>query len=322
MENASPKSYLMIIIFILSSYGMEETQTSGTDLEEINTEDELATDTSNWSDKERKKLQHMTEFHQEYQRVFGDRASLRTIIRKRMAHMNPPIPSSVCKEEMQDAESNEVIVEYITDSKGNKVKKLKPLFIKSEPNKTYVHHIPSDDELPSVPEEKFNQKREITIDSYSESVSSDDEASDDRTITAESDSSEAQEFEDTPYSIETKATDIEATLNQIASGLQSAANGYLALASHLPNLSPYELPQTIAQILPPPINIPMPIRKALATDGENKTIHYLIHGDYELNNMSWNQLQQKYKVSHDTVYTALKGKRRPGGLQYHARRRS
>ena len=54
----------------------EETQTSGTDLEEINTEDELATDTSNWSDKERKKLQHMTEFHQEYQRVFGNRASV------------------------------------------------------------------------------------------------------------------------------------------------------------------------------------------------------------------------------------------------------
>ena len=136
----------------------EETQSSGTDLEEINTEDELATDISNWSDKEHKKLQHMTEFHQEYQRVFGDRASLHTIIRKRMAHMNPPIPSSVCKEEMQDAESNEVIIEYITDSKGNKVKKLKPLFIKSEPNKTYVHHVSSDDELPTVPEENFNQK--------------------------------------------------------------------------------------------------------------------------------------------------------------------
>ena len=152
--------------------------------------------------------------------------------------MNPPIPSSVCKEEMQDAESNEVIVEFITDSKGNRVKRLKPLFIKSEPNKTYIQHVRSDDELPSVPDENFNQKCEIAIDSYSESVSSDDEASDDRTITADSDSSEAQEFEDIQYPIETKATDIEATLNQIVSGLQSAANGYLTLASHLPNLSP------------------------------------------------------------------------------------
>ena len=286
----------------------EETQTSGTDLEEINTEDELTTDISNWSDQEHKKLQHMTEFHKEYQRVFGNKVSLHTIIRKRISHMNPPIPSSVCKEEMQDAESNEVVVEYITDSKGNRVKRFKPLFIKSEPNKTYIQHIPSDDDLPSVPEEKFNQKCEITIDSYSESVSSDDEVRDNRTITADRDSSEVQEFEDIQYQVETKATEIEATLNQIASGLQSAADGYLALASHLPNLSPYELPQTIAQIPPLPINVPMPIRKALAMDAENKTIHYLLHGDYELNNLSWNQLQHKYKVSCDTVYTALKGK--------------
>ena len=137
----------------------EEIQTSSsTDLDEINTEDELTTDTSNWSTQERKKLQHMTAFHEEYQQVFGSRASLRTIIRKRISHMNPPIPSSVCKEEMQDAETNEVIVEFITDSKGNRVKRLKPLFIKSEPNKTYVQHLPSDDELPPVPEEKFYQK--------------------------------------------------------------------------------------------------------------------------------------------------------------------
>ena len=285
-----------------------------------NTEDELATNISTWSDKERKKLQHMTGFHQEYQRVFGNRASLHTIIRKRISHMNPPIPSLVCKEEMQDVESNEVIVEFITDSKGNRVKRLKPLFIKSEPNKTYIQHVSSDDELPHIPEEKFNQTHEITVDSFSETVSSDNE-SDDRTITADSDSSEAQDFEDIPYQVETKTTDIKATLNQIASGLQSTANGYLALASQLPNLSPYELPQTIAQIPPPPIDIPMAIRKALAIDGESKTIHYLIRGDYELNNLSWNQLQYKYKVSRDTVYTALKGKQRPGGLQYHQKKK-
>ena len=239
----------------------EYTQTSDTDLEEINTEDEMATDTSKWSEKEQKNLQHMTEFHEEYQSVFGNKASLHTIIRKRIAHMNPPIPSSVCKEEMQDAniDTNEVIIEYITDAHGNKVKKLKPLFIKSELNKVYVQHIPSDDELPAILESNFIQKCEITVDSYSESISSDEESSDNRTITADSDSSEAQDFKDTPCKLETSATEIEATLNQIATGLQSAANGYLALASHLPNLSPYELPQIVAQIPPPPMNIPMPI---------------------------------------------------------------
>ena len=135
-----------------------------------------------------------------------------------------------------------------------------------------------------MPEDKFTQKREITIDSYSESVSSDDEASDDRTVTADSDSSAAQSFEDTPYKLETDAADIEATLNQIASGLQSAVEGYLALASHLPKLTRYELPQMIAQIPPPPMNAPMPIQKALSTEEENKIIHYLMCGEYELTN--------------------------------------
>ena len=81
----------------------EDTQTSGTDLEEINMEDEMNMGISKWSDKERKKIQHMKEFNKEYQRVFGDQALLRTIMWKRIVHMNPPIPHSVCEEEMQDA---------------------------------------------------------------------------------------------------------------------------------------------------------------------------------------------------------------------------
>ena len=150
---------------LVSTSTSEDIQTSGTDLEEINTEDELNIDTSKWSDKEREKLQHMTEFYKEYQKVFGDRASLHTIIKKRIAHMNPHIPHSVCKEEMQDAnmDTNEVIIESITDAHGNKVKKLKPLFIKSEPNRTYVQHIPSDDELPVVPEMNFTQRERSAL---------------------------------------------------------------------------------------------------------------------------------------------------------------
>ena len=46
----------------------ENTQTSGTDLDEINKEDEMNTDISKWLDKERKKLQYMKEFHEENQK--------------------------------------------------------------------------------------------------------------------------------------------------------------------------------------------------------------------------------------------------------------
>ena len=96
---------------------------------------------------------------------------------------------------MQNAslDTNEVIVEYITDAQGNKIKKLKPLLIKSEPDGEYVQHIHSDDNLPAVPEEIFLQKREVSIDSYSETVFS-NLSSSDSTITADSDSLAASGF--------------------------------------------------------------------------------------------------------------------------------
>ena len=49
-----------------------------------------------------------------------------TIMKKRISHMNPPMPDSVCKEEMQNATiENDVIIEYITDTQGRKEKKTK-----------------------------------------------------------------------------------------------------------------------------------------------------------------------------------------------------
>ena len=76
---------------------------SETDLSINNMEDEMHTDTSNWTLAERKRLQHMTEFHEEYQGVFSEKASICTIMKRRISHMNPPIPKSVCEEEMQNA---------------------------------------------------------------------------------------------------------------------------------------------------------------------------------------------------------------------------
>ena len=231
--------------------------------------------------------------------------------------MNPPIPKSVCEEEMQNAnlDTSEVIIEYITDAQGNKVKKLKLVLIKSEPDREYVHHIHSDNNLPAVPEDNFIQKREVTVDSYSETISS-NVSSDDSTITTDSDSSATSSFEETPCKWETDSKGIEATLHQIASGLQSAAEGYLTLASHISGITPYKLPQVIAQIPPPPMNVPMPVRKALLVDGGNKVVNYLHHGEYELNKTSWSKLQKKYNISKSKVYAALKGKGRPRGSQY------
>ena len=49
---------------------------TNTDLSTENMDDEICTDTHNWTSADRKKLQHMTEFHEEYQCVFGKGASI------------------------------------------------------------------------------------------------------------------------------------------------------------------------------------------------------------------------------------------------------
>ena len=189
---------------------------TNTDLSAENTEDEICTDTHNWTSADRKKLQHMTEFHEEYQHVFGEGASIQSIMKRRISHMNPPMPTSVCEEEMKSAhlDNNEVIIEYMTDAYGNRIKKLKPMLIKSEPDREYVQHIYSDDNLPAVPEENFTQKRQVTVDSYSESISSNEESSDDRTVTADSDSSITPDFKEAPCKWEADTKEIKASLHK------------------------------------------------------------------------------------------------------------
>ena len=307
--------------FVSNSSPSEDNQSSSeTDLNNINAEDEMCTDTTNWTPAKWKKLQHMTEFHEEYQWIFSEKALIHTIMKRRISHMNPPMPDSICKEEMQNATvENDVIVEYTTDAQGRKIKKLKPLLIKTEPDREYTQHIYSDDNLPNVPEDKFIQKRKVTVDSYSETISS-SSSSDDNTITADSDGSTSS-MEDKTCVWETDSTGIKATLHQIASGLRNAAEGYMTLASHISKLAPYELPQVIAQIPPPPVDVPIPIRKALSMNGEDTVINYLLCGEYEMTNTSWFKLQKKYNLSKIKIYSALKGKRRPGGSQYQQKRK-
>ena len=82
-------------------------------------------------------------------------------------------------------------------------------------------------------------------------------------------------------------------LHQIATSLHHAAEGYLSLASSIHKVEPYELPQ----------------------------INHILQGEYELTNTSWSKLQNKYDLTKGRVYKALKGKRRPGGLQYRQKKK-
>ena len=105
-------------------------------------------------------------------------------------------------------------------------------------------------------------------------------------------------------------------------GLQSATEGYLALASHMSKVALYELPQFIAQIPPPPMDAPMLIQKVLLVDGKSKIVNHLICGEYELNNTSWSKLQKKYNVSRNKYTPPVKEKEDPEAPNTDKRRRN
>ena len=65
-----------IALQISTSTDKDNRTDSGTNLSAVDTEDELHTDISTWTPAERKKWHHMTEFHEEYQHVFGEKASI------------------------------------------------------------------------------------------------------------------------------------------------------------------------------------------------------------------------------------------------------
>ena len=138
--------------------------------------------------------------------------------------MNPPLPKLVCEKEIQNGEldENEVIMEFIMDAQGNNIKKLRPIFIKSKPDREHVLYVDTEENLPDVLEENFILEREKAVDSYSESVSSNDELSNAVTILANSDSSEAADFEDAMVGLELDPKKIKITLCQIVTGLKTA----------------------------------------------------------------------------------------------------
>ena len=71
----------IIVMASNSTSSPSEDNTSGTDLSIIPTEDEKQIDTTDWMPAKHKKLQHMKEFHEEYQHVFGEKASIHTIMK-------------------------------------------------------------------------------------------------------------------------------------------------------------------------------------------------------------------------------------------------
>ena len=81
-EPINLRHFLFNIVMVSQITTSEDNRTDpDTDSSIVNTEDEMHTNLSAWTPAERKKLQHMAEFHEEYQCIFGEKTSLHAIMK-------------------------------------------------------------------------------------------------------------------------------------------------------------------------------------------------------------------------------------------------
>ena len=76
--------------FVSNPLSSEDNQSSmGTDLSIINTDNEKHVNTTNWTPAKWKKLQHIAKFHEEYQQIFREKASICTIMKQNVTYEPP-----------------------------------------------------------------------------------------------------------------------------------------------------------------------------------------------------------------------------------------
>ena len=214
-----------------------------------------------------------------------------------MGNMYESMPKEVADQEMKSATEEVTIIEMI-DAAGNKVKKLKPIFIKSEPDKEYVQKkapLP-EDKLPPVPEHFFQREK-----CFEQDLLTDQDESNDTRSTEESTVTDVDPAQ------------MEKALNSIALGLRQAAEGYDVIAKAVKQMEPYEIAGVVKQLPAPAVNVPRELQIAMKEDGPEKVVNRLLYAEHKRDNASYTSLQTKYQISRGKVEYAVKGTKRKGG---------
>ena len=272
-----------------------------------------------FEEEEKEAYQEYCQFHEDFQKQFGMVGSLRTIIERQMNKMVPPIPEPIIQEEMKTAEMcDEVEVLREVSPDGEETRRIKPIFIKKEPNRDdYATKVADEDSFPNFPDSERLPKLppEEVVGYWEEEL----DAESDYWAEDESDSEEDIEIEQETPTV--NAVEVERDLHKIATGLRDAATAYDHLADKVKVMLPYQAAEIIQQAPVPPANIPVPLSTALRDDGADAVINKLIFADHVLEGLSYNALQKKYQVSRHRVQQIVTGRKRKGGTQYDKERK-
>ena len=259
------------------------------------------------NEEDRAEYNEVLEFHQEYQRRYGGNDSIRAIMRKHVNRYQPPIPQQIIRAEMQGSEmANEVEVVYEERADGTTAKRIKPIFVKNEPDKEYATLQPAEEEFPWFPDEQRLPKLPPgEVIGYTNEELEQEEAR----WHAPEDDDELMEMEN--LQPELNIDTVEENLHQIAAGLRTAAAAYDAISLLVKEMAPYQAHGVIQSLPATPTMIPAPLAKALTADGPDEVINKLIRHDHE--QLSYTKLEEKYGVSRHRVTTACLQRKRHDG---------
>ena len=266
-------------------------------------------------------MDEWTEFHQHAQQKLGLYGSCHSIIWHVMGQKHPTIREDIVQAEMATATiepDQATVVETVED--GVTKKRIVPIRVKTEPDRQYYSVSPGPPDpvdppyydltiaetLPRTEDDPPFQPKE------EEYTTDEDLISDSAPLPIESDSSDAELFEEKPIKVEASA--IEESLLQISAGLRAAADGYDQLRLQVHNMAPYEAAQIAAQIPPPPgPTVPAPILRTLKTEGEDETVTALARGLHAREGASYSTVEDITGLSKYKVISLVTGRKPRGG---------
>ena len=280
-----------------------------TDLDELTDDEQARVDDveSYLDDEDREEYRHNLEFHQQYQQKYGGHDSIRTIVTKHINRYKPPIPQNIVHEEMKTSEmTDEVEITYEEKGDGTETKRIKPIFVKMEPDQEYAKVEPVEEDFPWFPDSERLPK--LPPDQVIGYFVDELEAEEAKWYSPE-DEDDLLELENVQPEMNIES--IEGELHQIASSLRQAATAYDNIAQRVKEMLPYQAYEVVQQLPATPTLIPAPLAKALAIDGPEEVVDKLIRYDHA--QLSYTKLEEKYGVSRHRVQTTCLGRKRHGG---------
>lgn len=260
------------------------------------------------------------EFHEDVQEELGWHGSTKQVMWHLMGELYPRFKEPMIRQEMQTAslDPNDCVMTEIVLPTGEKRKKITPVLVKEEPDHVWASKEAFQD-TPNEPE--FNEELAGNLKRESEDepfvsgsewyTSEEGYISESKPLPSESDSTGAEDYEENTWD----PLQLEASLLQIANGLQQAADGYRELSQKVPQMDPVRATQMVSMVAKPPtVEVPEQLQNIIRSEGAHETLDLIVLG-MKYDRVPNTEIMKRTGLKRDRLHEAITGMKRAGGAQ-------